>query len=179
MASRNTPPASPPPTEQPRTDTGSFGSPYEARFAQVAAKVCEMGGTDQDIAEALGVSLRTVGRWRRDHEEFATACKVNKDLFDDRVELSLAQRALGYSCPDTKVLVRDGKVYTHEVTKHYPPDTLACIYWLNNRRPANWRQKVEIDANVRPADVSGEPMSPDDWDRKYGNGAGVGNGASH
>lgn len=163
---------------QPRDKANKFEAVYESRFALAAAKICRMGGTSSDIAEGLGISERTVRRWRREYEDFDTACKVNKDLFDDRIEVSLAQRALGYSCPETKVLIRDGKVHTHEVMKYYPPDTLACIYWLNNRRPANWRQKVEIDANVRPAEVSGEPMTSDAWDRKYGNGHAT-NGAGH
>jgi hypothetical protein len=27
-------------------------------------------------------------------------------------------------------------------TEHCPPDTTACIFWLKNRRPDLWREKV-------------------------------------
>jgi hypothetical protein len=29
-----------------------------------------------------------------------------------------------------------------ETMRHYPPDTTACIFWLKNRRPDLWRDKV-------------------------------------
>ena len=30
-------------------------------------------------------------------------------------------------------------------------------------------RQVELDADVRTADVSGEPLSPDEWEKQYGN----------
>jgi hypothetical protein len=33
------------------------------------------------------------------------------------------------------------------LTKHYPPDTTAAIFWLKNRRPSEWRDKVDMNAN--------------------------------
>lgn len=36
--------------------------------------------------------------------------------------------------------------------KHYPPDTVAGIFWLKNRQPDKWREKQEIaieDTTVR------------------------------
>jgi hypothetical protein len=35
-------------------------------------------------------------------------------------------------------------------------DTLACIYWLNNRKPLEWRQRREltVDGNVNVGDVT-------------------------
>ena len=33
--------------------------------------------------------------------------------------------------------------------EHFPPDTTACIFWLKNRRPEVWRERVIVDANVR------------------------------
>jgi len=31
--------------------------------------------------------------------------------------------------------------------KYYPPDTKACIFWLTNRRPDLWSDKVRIDVS--------------------------------
>ena len=35
-------------------------------------------------------------------------------------------------------------------------ETLACIYWLNNRKPAEWRQRREltVDGHVNVGDVT-------------------------
>ena len=30
-----------------------------------------------------------------------------------------------------------------EVDKHYPPDSTAAIFWLKNRQPKVWRDRVE------------------------------------
>lgn len=37
----------------------------------------------------------------------------------------------------------DQMVVTKEVTKQVVPDTVAQIFWLKNRKPATWRDKVE------------------------------------
>jgi len=33
-------------------------------------------------------------------------------------------------------------------TEHYPPDTTALVFWLNNRQRARWRDKPEPEATV-------------------------------
>lgn len=42
-------------------------------------------------------------------------------------------------------------VVTKEVVKHMPPDTAAAIFWLKNRRPDKWRDKVE-NVNINEND---------------------------
>lgn len=37
---------------------------YKPEYAKQAAKLCELGATDLDIAEFFGVSVRTVYRWK-------------------------------------------------------------------------------------------------------------------
>ena len=29
-----------------------------------------------------------------------------------------------------------------------PPDTTACIYWLKNRKPEQWRDRREVDVTA-------------------------------
>lgn len=126
----------------------------EIMFAKI--KDCAArGDTDEQIAEAVGVSPRTIGYWKNKCNGFLPSLKANKDIADQLVEASLFQRAVGYSHPSEKPFVnriteRDpdsGKITTrteiivHHYIEHYPPDTLAAIYWLNNRQPERWRQK--------------------------------------
>jgi hypothetical protein len=42
-----------------------------------------------------------------------------------------------------KIKKSAGRPLTVACTRHYPPDTRACLVWLRNRRPQNWRDKVE------------------------------------
>jgi hypothetical protein len=116
---------------------------YKPEYAVQAEKLCLLGATDDDLAAFFEVGQRTIRRWKTAHPEFMAALKVGKDQADDRVVRSLFQRAMGYSHPDVHVSNFKGDVTVTPITKHYPPDTTACIFWLKNRQPAAWRDRVE------------------------------------
>jgi hypothetical protein len=42
----------------------------------------------------------------------------------------------------------EGEIITTKLTKHYPPDTTAAIFWLKNRQPGKWRDKTIVDNNI-------------------------------
>ena len=54
------------------------------------------GATDQELAEAFGVSKRTILRWKNEHPSFAEAYQRGKDVADAKVKKALYQRAIGY-----------------------------------------------------------------------------------
>lgn len=114
-------------------------------MAEQAKKLCKLGATDQDLAEFFGISTRTIIRWQAEHAAFCHALKVGKTEADQRVERSLYQRAVGYAHPDVHVSNYQGAVTLTPITKHYAPDTVACIFWLKNRQPELWRDKHEIE----------------------------------
>jgi len=104
------------------------------------------GLTDDEVAEHLGVAVRTVHRWKKDHREFAKALIETKALLDSRVELSLYRRALGYSYKEVEVTLEGGKeVRRVERTKEALPDVNALRLWLTNRDAANWKDKQEVE----------------------------------
>ena len=82
-----------------------------------------------------------------EHEEFSSALKKGKDPADSRVERSLYHRAIGYSYDAVKIFMPAGKDKPVIVPyrEHVPPDTVACIFWLKNRRREEWRDKQEVD----------------------------------
>lgn len=142
---------------------------YDPKYAPIAVKLCQLGATDRDLADAFDVSQNTIDRWKVRHPEFLEALTLGKDPANNRVERSLYQRANGYSHPDTKLFLgKDGKIVAHEYVKHLPPDTVACIFWLKNRRPDQWRDKLDIDQHTRPAEPSERPMTADEWDKTFG-----------
>jgi hypothetical protein len=117
---------------------------YRADFARQAAKLCELGATDDDLAAFFAVNVRTIGRWKVEHEAFCAALKLGKGAVDDKVERSLYQRAVGYSYDTVKIFTHQGQVIRAEYREHYPPDTTAAIFWLKNRRPEEWRDKQDL-----------------------------------
>lgn len=129
------------------------------------------GATDDDIAEAFGISVRTLHRWKLEHESFLAALTTGKEVSDAKVEKSLYQRALGYQIKDVEQIIdTDPATGSHTVskqrviTKNVAPDTMAIMYWLNNRKKntGEWSQsqKVELSGSVGGVDLSN--LSDDD-----------------
>lgn len=122
-----------------------FGRPtlYRDEFAAQAEKLCELGATDMELADFFGVDVRTIYRWKHDHDHFCQALKVGKDALDDRVERSLYQRAVGYSFNSEKIFHFQGEITRADTVEHVPPDSSAALIWLKNRRGGAWRDKTE------------------------------------
>lgn len=118
---------------------------YKAEYAEQARKLCQLGATDQEIADFFEVNVRTVYRWKANHDEFCQALKAGKEVADERVERSLFQKATGYEQDAVKIFMPAGAtepVYA-EYREKLAPDTTACIFWLKNRRPDLWRDKTQ------------------------------------
>ena len=118
--------------------------PYKPEDLALVYKYAEAGLTNEQIAYLLDVSVRTFYRWMAEYPEFCQALKEDKAFGDSRVEASLYQRALGYFLVE-EYPSRDteGNVTMIRTTKQLPPDTTACIFWLKNRKPEQWRNNPE------------------------------------
>ena len=122
-------------------------SDYKPEYAKQAEKLAQLGATDQEVASFFDVDVRTVYRWKHDHDDFCHALKVGKEIADDRVERSLYQKAIGYEQQDVKIFMpanAEEPVYAPFVAK-ISPDTTAAIFWLKNRRSQEWRDKRETE----------------------------------
>ena len=116
---------------------------YKPEYAKQAEQLIGLGAKDIEIAEFFGVSVKTLHNWRYKHPEFLQSTKLSRTQYSERIERSLAEKALGYSCKETKVFNVNGELKTKSVTKHYAPDVTACIFWLKNRRGEEWRDVQE------------------------------------
>lgn len=105
--------------------------------------MASQGHTDAQLAEIFGVTEQTVNNWKTKYPQFFESLKAGKLLADSKVEASLYQRACGYSHPDVHIVSTKNGVETIPIIKHYPPDPTSMIFWLKNRKPAEWRDKVE------------------------------------
>lgn len=131
--------------DQTEKHAGGRPTKYEARFAAQAEKLCLMGATDDQVADFFDVDVRTIYRWKHDQPKFCQALKAGKSEADDRVERSLYQRAVGYEQDEVKIFMPSGSetpIYAPYRAK-VAADTAAGIFWLKNRKPAEWRDKRE------------------------------------
>jgi hypothetical protein len=89
----------------PLKNKGGRPSVFQIEFVAQAQKLCELGATDQEIADFFGVSRQTIYRWSHDNSEFCYALKVGKESIDDRVERSMYHKAVGYTHEAEKIVV--------------------------------------------------------------------------
>lgn len=119
-------------------------SAYNRAYAAQAKKLCQLGATDQELADFFDVAKKTISRWKHAHPEFHKALTVGKEVADERVKRSLYMRAVGYEHDAVKIfLSKEGVPIYAPYTEHCPPDTTACIFWLKNREPDKWREKQD------------------------------------
>lgn len=80
------------------------------------------GLTDEQIANNLDISTSTFYEYKNKYSEFSESLKKGKEIIDFEVENALLKNAL------------EGNV-------------TAQIYWLNNRKPKQWKNKRENTEN--------------------------------
>ena len=119
----------------------------------VARVVGKLGGTDAQLAEALSITPQALNGRKR--AGLLSTLKAAKAEADAQVEKSLFQRATGYSHEDTYFSQYEGVVTATPYTKHYAPDVVACIFWLKNRKPAEWRERSDAQINI--TQIAGVP----------------------
>jgi len=136
---------------------GGRPSKYKDEFVGKAIKLVRLGAGDREIADFFQVSESTVALWKLKHFEFSDALKRTKEEVDAQVEKSLFRRAMGYSHKSEKVFQFQGQIIRAKTIEHYPPDTTSMIFWLKNRQPAKWRDRVETGDGDEPPLVDPDP----------------------
>lgn len=126
------------------------------------------GLTEEQIAEKVGVNVKTLWTWKKTYHPICNALKKGKEIVDRKVENALLERAIGgvhevrktfkvkhvyyddhgRRCEKEELVVGKDEVYI-------PGDTTAQIFWLKNRKPEDWRDKriVEDDAGDKTNEI--------------------------
>lgn len=118
---------------------------YRAEFVEQARRLALLGLTNDEMSEFFEVGPATFDRWMAAHAEFRCAINGAKDIADAEVAASLYKSAIGGHFIETDQVV-NGEVVT--MKRQLPPEIAAQIFWLKNRQPKLWRDKVEVKADV-------------------------------
>lgn len=101
------------------------------------------GLTNLQIATNIGIVESTLYEWLNKYKEITEALKKGKEVIDIEVENALLKRALGYKYDEVTKELRNGElIETKRVTKEVQADITAQIYWLKNRKPDKWRDRI-------------------------------------
>ena len=122
---------------------------FKPEYTEQAEKLAMLGATDEQMAEFFHVTFQTFNNWKKDFPDFFESLIEAKDYANNKVKRSLFERATGYNHPEEKVFCTQGEITTHDTVKHYPPETVAAIFWLKNRDPENWRDVKERHDTVK------------------------------
>ena len=153
--------------------------PWEEREENRAVlRAWKMAGlSDEEIAKRIGVSRSTLSEWKRKHEGIREALSSGREFADRLVENSLFRLTQGYRVPVRKVFkvkkvefddkgkrIREEEQLETGIEDEYvKPDVRAMIFWLQNRRPEDWRKVEEQvqDEDARKMVV----LTPEDVER--------------
>jgi len=124
-----------------------YGAPtkYKPEYNKQAYQLCLVGYTDQQLAVFFEVSRSTLNEWRKLYPLFKESIVKGKCIADGNVAEKLYNRATGYNLPEVNIRVIKGKIVETKISKHYPPDTTAAIFWLKNRQKDAWRDRHNIE----------------------------------
>ena len=158
MPTKNNPPRSKnakPPRKSNKLVTKDIGgrpTKYLPAYAEQARKLALLGMTNERMADFFGVALSTLHLWRNAHSEFSDALKDGRDDADAKVATSLYHSALGggtvtelQECVDA-----EGNVITKKTVKELPANVTSMIFWLKNRQPHAWRDRVVVEDETPP-----------------------------
>lgn len=145
---------------------GSGTKRETADFAMLE-RMARKGCTDNQICAAMNISHDTLLRWKDSDPDFLRNLKDWRTGADGQVERSLYERATGYSHLEENVFMTEAGPVREDTVKRYPPDVTACIFWLKNRRPKEWRDKQEVE-HSGVLDLAGALSSSRDRSGKAG-----------
>lgn len=124
------------------------------------------GLNDEQITDKLGISLSTFYDWQNKFPQFSEAIKDGKAPVDTEVENALLKSALGYYVTVRKPIklktkrqlagkgtIEEEHIEYAEEQIYIQPQVVAQLFWLKNRKPAQWREKpvpdvVQVDSPV-------------------------------
>lgn len=115
---------------------------------EIAEKIITLyaeGKTEEQVAEIIGKTEPTLRNWKKAHQQFFWATQEAKAFADSLVERAGFKAATGYyyeeeSETDKGVVVQK---------KYARPDPTMIKYWLNNRKPKQWKDRVEVQMETK------------------------------
>lgn len=125
------------------------------RVEELASK----GLGNKEIAKALGIHDKTFYDWRDKYPQFLHSVKKYRGLADIQVENALFKSAIGFNFVEVKKERRklgkddEGKdiyklVITEKIKKHIPGVSAAQIFYLKNRMPERYKDKIETQISL-------------------------------
>lgn len=123
---------------------------YDPKFDRIVYGLALLGATLPEIASSLSVHVDTIHDWRKKFPRFSDALTQGREFADVKVAKSLYKSALGFEYDSEEIkVVSDGMGFGSSiervpVKRYVKPDVTAQKFWLINRQPEKWRERIEV-----------------------------------
>ena len=118
------------------------------------------GLAHDQIAKNCGVASQTLWKWTKKYDIIKKALSKGREVFDIEVENAAAKKAKGFYYTE-EIATKCKRVFYDEsghrceeefvvttpIERYCPPDTMAAMYWLNNRKKQEWSRNPIQDAS--------------------------------
>jgi len=131
---------------------GGRPTTYKPENDEIAHQACMLGATNEALAERFEVCRRTIDNWIATIPGFSDAVQQGREVADASVVSALFARATGMEQKMTKVFCYRGQPVTANYIAYLPPHVRACMFWLRNRRPEEWRENRPLVAEEDDGD---------------------------
>lgn len=141
--------------KKPQKRLTKYDTHIEPRLNEIKAML-RAGAMEKEVADILGVASSTFRVYKNKHPEFRAALLEGERPANMNVEASLYDRCSGGERPVQKavklrtVTYENGKRVKEEErvemvteTTYVPADVRAIMFWLCNRDPERWKNKVD------------------------------------
>ena len=139
-----------------KRDVGGRPTKYLPAMNEQARKLALLGLTDREMADFFNIGESTLHRWKIENPTFRESISEGKERADADVAASLYRTAIGGGTvteireePDS-----EGNIVTKTTTRELPADVRAQRYWLGNRHPKLWRDKIVLEDETPPETVA-------------------------
>lgn len=145
---------------------------YETHIQPNLAKISEWVATmtEAQIAQKLGVNVRSFDRYKVDHEELRDALRTGKQDLIEELKATLKMKAKGFRYTEEKIIEKfdeagnsTGK--TVETYKKYAPPDLGAIHLLLKNLDDTWRNddKATMDLKKEQVEIAKMKAEENNW----------------
>lgn len=124
----------------------------EAKNLAMARSLAAQGATDLEIAQAFGVTPRTLSRWKLLYPDFGEALELGREKMVEMAEKSLFRRAIGYHYDIDKLIVVKGALIKVRSEEFVPPSDSALKLYLEANAPDRYVNRGKGDDPTDPVE---------------------------
>lgn len=143
---------------------------YETLVQPKLKEIPEMVGTmtEEQIAKKLGISRRSLEKYKQQHEELRTALLKGREDLVIELKETLKRKAQGFHYKETKTTIRKDGDKTirviEEFEKYAPPDT-GAIHLLLKNLDETWRNddRETMDLKRQRLEMEKEKSEANNW----------------